>query len=127
MKAPTRENLLASIGPGMRLNRDFFLKVYGYSVMRPEFAEQALARLEEAGCGKAREYYNRFVSEYEQKAGENMKKAAAWYADQLERKRKEKERMKKNREEAETWQDLQTKSDRQLLNLLQTLKKGGQL
>lgn len=82
MTTPSRESLLASIRPGMRLDRDFFLKVYGYSVTRPEYKNGALAKLQRAGCSKAHEYYNRIISKYEEQERQAMKDAAAWLVNQ---------------------------------------------
>lgn len=62
---PNRQQLLDSIQPGMKLDRAFFLKVYGYEISFPGFADEAIQALEEAGCGKAREYYDMTVTEYQ--------------------------------------------------------------
>lgn len=98
----SREELLNSIEPSMRLDKAFFLKVYGYELTWPGFAEDALARLEILGCSRAREYYNRFVSEYEKNHEEQMKNVAKWYREQCEdeyedKKRKELSECKKKR------------------------------
>lgn len=60
----SREELLASIRPGMELTKNFFLRIYGYELSFPGFAEVALTRLEEAGCSKARNYYTCIVAEW---------------------------------------------------------------
>ena len=57
----SREELLQSIRPGMKLNRAFFLKVYGYEITWPGFQDTAIKALEDAGCSKAREYYDSVV------------------------------------------------------------------
>lgn len=79
---PTKEELLSSIQPDMKLSRNFFMRIYGYEISFPGFAEIALAELEKAGCSKAREYYQRFVGEYEKKHDEEMKAVASWYRKQ---------------------------------------------
>lgn len=61
----SREELLQSIRPDMKLSKAFFMRIYGYEITWPGFAEVALQRLEEIGCSKAREYYSGFVAEYE--------------------------------------------------------------
>ena len=61
----SRRELLDSISCDMRLDKSFFMKIYGYELTWPGFAEDALTRLEFLGCSRAREYYNRFVNEYE--------------------------------------------------------------
>lgn len=48
----SREDLLQSIQPGMKLTRAFFLKVYGYEITWPGFKEQAITALEAIGCSK---------------------------------------------------------------------------
>lgn len=50
----SKDELLSTIIPNMRLTRVFFLKVYGYELTWPGFAEIALTKLEEQGCSKAR-------------------------------------------------------------------------
>lgn len=77
-----KEELLDSIRPDMRLDRDFFMKIYGYELTWPGFVGIALEKLENAGCSKAREYYSKFVGDYEQKREETLKNAAEWYRQQ---------------------------------------------
>lgn len=62
---PNRQKLLDSIQPGMKLDKAFFLRVYGYEISFPSFADEAIQALEEAGCGRAREYYDGTVTEYQ--------------------------------------------------------------
>ena len=71
------KELLGSIGPSMTLDKAFFMKVYGYEISFPGFTETALSRLEAAGCSRAREYYSRFISEYERQRDEELKPIAA--------------------------------------------------
>lgn len=79
----SRQELLDSIQPGMTLTKSFFMKIYGYELTWPGFAEVALSKLEKAGCSQAKAYYQRFVDEYEKKHDEEMKNAADWYRKQL--------------------------------------------
>lgn len=79
----SRQELLDSIRPDMKLTKNFFMKIYGYEISFPGFAEIALTELEKAGCSKARTYYQRFVGEYEKKHAEEMKTVAEWYRKQL--------------------------------------------
>lgn len=76
----SREELLRSIRPDMRLDKDFFLQVYGYEITWPGFADVALQRLEVLGCSRARSYYSCVVAEYEQRQEESIKPVAAEYA-----------------------------------------------
>ena len=71
----SREELLQSIRPDMTLTKAFFMRIYGYEITWPGFAEVALQRLEEIGCSKAREYYGGFVAEYEAQDAAEMKEA----------------------------------------------------
>lgn len=82
----TRQQLLDSIHPGMKLDKDFFLRVYGYEITWPGSADEAVSKLEEVGCSKAREYYNKTVSEYQRKRDEELRPIARqirkrWEAD----------------------------------------------
>lgn len=123
-QGPTRENLLASIGPEMKLYKSFFMKVYGYCITRPGFKYEALEKLKAAGCGKAYEYYLRFVTEYKEQHRKELKEAAKWLLNQ----RKDDVKVKNiGNGEVETWQNLQKMSDKQLLSLLQMLEEDGQL
>ncbi len=97
----SREELLQSIGPDMRLDKWFFLRIYGYEITWPGFAEVALQRLEIMGCSKARNYYevalqrleimgcskarnyySCIVAEYEHNREEELKEVASWYAEE---------------------------------------------
>lgn len=61
---PNKEELLQSIHPDMKLNKAFFLKIYGYEITWPGFAESAIKILENAGCNNARRYYEQVLEEY---------------------------------------------------------------
>ena len=76
----SREEVLQSIGPDMRLDKWFFLRIDGYEITWPGFAEVALQRLEIMGCSKARNYYSCIVAEYEHNREEELKEVASWYA-----------------------------------------------
>ena len=82
----SRKELLAAITSSMKLTRAFFLKVYGYELTWPGFAEIALTKLEEQGCSKARTYYADIVAAYEQEHENDMKRVAEWYRKQLDKK-----------------------------------------
>lgn len=78
----SREELLRSIRPGMRLDKNFFLRIYGYELTWPGFAEVALTKLQGAGCDKARNYYTCIVAEYEYNNEKVLKNVAEWYIKQ---------------------------------------------
>lgn len=80
-----REELLRSIQPGMKLDKAFFLKVYGYEISFPGFREMAIKALEDAGCSRAKEYYDSVVGEYEKGCQEQMKEAGKWYLEKCNR------------------------------------------
>lgn len=78
----SRKELLDSLKPGMHLDKNFFLKVYGYEITRPGFADDVIKRLEFLGCSKAREYYTCTVAEVEYKREQEFKEVARWYVKQ---------------------------------------------
>lgn len=80
------KELLDSIKPDMTLTKSFFIKIYGYELTCPGFAEDALSRLEDAGSSKAREHYAHVIAEYEQQHETEMKEVASWYRKWLEEK-----------------------------------------
>lgn len=114
----SRQELLDSIQPDMKLTKSFFMRIYGYEISFPGFAEIALSRLEESGCSKAKAYYQWFVDEYEKKHDEEMKNAADWYRKQLKGDGKD----WKRQHEVEQWKSL-TKTE--LTELCLTLLKEG--
>ena len=81
----SREELIQSIHPQMKLGNAFFLRIYGYEISFPGFADEAIKALNDAGCSRAREYYDKTVSEYKQKHDEEMKEVAAWYRKECEK------------------------------------------
>ena len=113
----SRGELLQSICPDMVLNKAFFLKVYGYEISFPGFADEAIKALNDAGCSRAREYYDKAVSEYERKHDEEMKEVAAWYRKECE-KEGEKRSEEKRKEEHE---NVQKMSDSDIIMLLESL------
>lgn len=80
----------------MKLDKAFFLKIYGYEISFPGFRETAIKALEDAGCSKAREYYDSIVSKHEKGYQEQMKEVGKWY---LEECNKQWEKMRKEGEE----------------------------
>jgi len=83
--SPSKEGLLASINPDMVLKKSFFKRVYGYGVTDASFPDKAIAALEDVGCGRARQYYEDWVAEYEAAHNAAMEKVARWYAAECER------------------------------------------
>lgn len=73
---PDRLQLLKSIQPGMKPDRLFFLKVYGYEISFPGFADKAVKALEDSGYSKAREDYEKTVSEYQRRQDKELKAVA---------------------------------------------------
>lgn len=88
----SKRELLDSISLDMKLNKAFFMKVYGYELTYPGFAENVLVRLEFLGCNRAREYYNHFVSEYEKEQDRQMKNVAEWHLKRCREEFEEKNR-----------------------------------
>lgn len=124
----SREELLQSIDPTMHLTKGFFMRIYGYEISYPGFSDQALSVLEEAGCSRAREYYNRFVQEYEKKHDEELKGVAHWYAQECEKqwemKQKGSEQQRKQEQQKDQIvKDLERMSDGDLLRLWQQKKQ----
>ena len=110
----SREELLRSIQPGMRLDKNFFLKIYGYELTWPGFAEVALTKLQGAGCNKARNYYTCIVVEQQYNDGAVLKNVAEWYVKQDFYGKKVNESRK-----------IENMSNSELLNYLQQLINGG--
>lgn len=80
----SRKELLDSIHEGMKLDKSFFLKVYGYEITSRGFADKAIKILEDCGCSKAREYYNTTVEEYQEKRRKELKEVACYISQKLE-------------------------------------------
>lgn len=125
-----REPLMRSLRPDVKLYKSTFKKILGYDITTPGFAEEALTRLEILGCSRAREYYETVKSEWQQEHDAQMKSVAHWYKGQCENefenmKRKAARESRKEQEAEQLRADLQQKSDRELLTLLQRLKQNG--
>lgn len=122
MKHEALEEFINSFKP-MPLTKAFFLKIYGYELTWPGSTERCLQRLEELGSSRARKLYAAVVADYEEKQEKTTQEVAAWYAEQLERKYSNKEVRAWNQKETERLrEDLQEKSDEELLILLSTMK-----
>lgn len=126
-----RKSFLHSFSCDMKLYRSTFMKILGYDITTPGFAEDALTRLEILGCSRAREYYEAVRSEWQQEHDAQMKSVAHWYRGQCENefenmKRKAVRESRKEQEVEQLRADLQQKSDRELLTLLQRLKQIGE-
>lgn len=97
-KLPDRTSLLELIKPDMKLYKSTFKRIYGYELSYPGFAEEALRKLEKAGCSRAREYYASFVTDYEREHEKEMVKVAEWYRKQI---RERGESLRKRQQETE--------------------------
>ena len=124
-EGPDKDELLHSFGTGMKLYKSTFLKIYGYELTYPGYAEKALSWLEMLGCSKARTYYSGVVAEYEHQHEKEMRGAAAWYRAQCENDKKEVRQDWNQKEVEQLKADLHQKSDRELLILLQRLSQSG--
>ena len=81
---PSKEELLQSIHPDMKLDKAFFLKIYGYEITWPGFAEIAVKTLEHDGCSKARQYYEQIVGDYQKKRDEKIREVAHILREQID-------------------------------------------
>lgn len=124
-EGPNKETFLNSFSTDMKLYKSTFLKIYGYELSYPGYAEKALAWLEMLGCSKARAYYSGVVAEYEHQHEKEMRGAAAWYRVQCENDKKEVRQDWNQKEVEQLKADLHQKSDRELLTLLQRLRQSG--
>lgn len=123
----SREELLQSIKPDMKLTWDFFKKIYGYEISFPGFAEVALKALEDAGSTHSRQHYEKFVNDYEQKKQEELYPVAVEYVKKLERQWEKKEKKAGEEKEWElnntTRKNSSQKQNDNLLERLERLKK----
>lgn len=71
---PSKDKLLQSIRPGMKLFQSFFMKLYGYGISDSTVVSNVLDRLRAAGCTKGETYYSDIVKEYQRQQAEEQKK-----------------------------------------------------
>lgn len=117
----SREELLGSIHCEMRLYKSFFMKIYGYELTWPGFAEDALTRLEILGCSNARNYYTCIVNEYNYHHGKELDNVAKWYAKQDYGRKKGVNEPRKQQEAAQKKVELLEKKKQLLLMKKQLL------
>lgn len=120
-EGPDKEEFLHSFGTGMKLYKSTFLKIYGYELTHPGYAEKALSWLEMLGCSKARIYYSGVVAEYEHQHEKEMRGAAAWYRAQCENEWKN---MKRKAVKREKWK-IENLTRTELSELCQSLLRSG--
>ena len=113
----SKEQLLQSIAPAMKLTKGFFKRIYGYELTWFGFADQAIKALEAAGCSRARQYYDMVVSECDRQHEADLAGVACWYAGECT---KEWEKKRKEGEE----QRLREMSSQELLELLRNSAVG---
>ena len=118
---PTKDKLMDSISSDMKLYKSTFMKIYGYELTWPGFAEIALAKLESVGCEKAREHYARIVGEYEGKHNTKLREVAKDYRKQCE----EEYENRKRKEVRNCKEELAKMSNSELLMFLENLVKEG--
>lgn len=113
----SKEVFLEQMHAGMRLYKSTFKRIYGWEISYPGFAEQAISNLEALGCKKAWDYYEAVRAEIDEQYDQEMKKAAAWYADECKKHQKELQR----KEMAESRESLTKMSNSELLTYLESL------
>lgn len=120
----SKEQLIQSIGPTMNLTKGFFLRIYGYEISWPGFADQAIKALEDAGCSRARTYYVEIIGDYQRQQDEAIKPVAAWYAEKLDNEWKngQKEGEEERKQKEQIIKGLERMSDGDLLKLWQQRK-----
>ena len=111
---------MSLISPDMRLTEDFIKKTYAASVTRPDFPDEAIAALEEAGHTEARRYYENWVQEYEEKRKIELREATHWYAQQCRKEARERERRV-----SESRRAIQSLTKKELTELCQRLLREG--
>ena len=79
------ETFLQNIAAGVDVDKAFFLKMYGYSITRPDFLEKAFRALNDAGFHNARSSYQSVVDEYENARDEKIKPVAEWLRDKIDK------------------------------------------
>lgn len=113
----SKEQLLQSIAPTMKLTKGFFKRIYGYELTWPGFADQAIKALEAAGCSRARQYYDMVESECDRQHEADLAGVACWYAGECTKE------WGKRRKEGEE-QRLREMSSQELLELLRNSAAG---
>lgn len=129
MKAPDNvftqfcTELEAAKQSGKLVEKSTFKKILGFDMTWPGFAEDALTRLEELGCSRAREYYEAVRLGWQQEHEQQMRNVAEWYIKQnFDRKKVKELRTEKEVEQRKLLDLLQTK--RQILNELLRIQSG---
>ncbi|MDO5590133.1 MAG: hypothetical protein Q4F98_03635 [Lachnospiraceae bacterium] len=116
----SRKELFDSLKTGMHLNKNFFLRVYGYNMDKPGFSDDVIEKMQALGCSRAREYYCTVVTEFERKHEQEIKNVAEWYRKQDFKKRGVRE--SRNQQVEQSKRKLQTSTER-----LQLLRKKREL
>lgn len=114
----SRERLLQSISPNMKLTKGFFRKIYGYELSFPGFREQAIGALGTAGCTMARAYYNDIIGEYQRATEESLKTVASAYLKECDQKWEQKQKRGEEQRKQRKIQLLSRKKE--LLKLLKS-------
>ena len=118
----SREELLRSIQPNMKLNKAFFLKVYADEITYPGSSAEAVEALKAAGCSRAEQYYNAVIDEHEQKRDAELKEVAHWYRQECERQWQQRLREGEKQRAAQTEAELLKRKKQLLIQKLQILK-----
>lgn len=120
-EGPNKEEFLHTFSTGMKLYKSTFLKIYGYELSYPGYAEKALSWLEMLGCSKARAYYSGVVVEFEHERDKGLKEVAHWYKGQCEN---EWENAKRKAVRARDWK-IENLTREELTELCQSLLRDG--
>lgn len=118
---PSKEKLLSSIRPDMKLTKDFFKRIYGYELSYSGFADQTIAALEAAGCSHARQYYDGWVNEYQTARDAELKEVAHRYRLECEKEWEKRQKEGEERRITQTEAELLKQKKRLLMQKSQIL------
>ena len=84
----SKDTFLESVTPDTKENEQFCLKVYGFNISYPGYAELVMQKLEGFGFFDARKQYQRHVKNYERKHNAKVKEATTDIAKLFREERK---------------------------------------
>lgn len=123
--AVNKQSFYESIDQDTVFDEAFFKKVLGYTMYDKPFLEAVAVKLAGIGRKDIVQTYNAWYAAWKANDDAEMKKVSEWYGKELDRDFKKRER-KQQEKAVEEWkenrvEDLLRRSDRELLNLLQSL------
>lgn len=117
----TKEEFYEGITKDTRVNEEFLMKLHGYSFHDPQFLLDVMIKFDSFGRKRVSDVFTVYMYLYNARQDAELLPAAKWLRQQIDKEYEERRKAGEEQRKQQIKQDLQQRSDGELLNLLQSV------